>query len=146
VTDKILKPDVLPDHESAVRRMMADAHGGSYRAVKSLADARATPDGVVVLEGDYGGQIYVVVRASQVACSEEVLHRLLAEIDATEWEDPDGARVYYEVQPMGSGIPGGMGGACVTDAIWVHPRLGSLQTAIAKVLSGAADTLSVARE
>ena len=146
MADKILKPDVLPDHESPARRMIADAHGGSYRAVKSLADAKATPDGVVVLEGDYGGQIYVVVRASRVACSAEVLQRLLAELDATEWDDPEGARVYYEVQPIGSGIRGGMGGAFVADAIWVHPRLAPLQPAIAEVVSGRAETLSVARE
>ena len=141
MTEKNFKPEPLPDHESAVRRMMADAEGAPYRALRSLAEAKSAPDGVVVLEGDYGGQIYVVARACHVECHEQVLQNLLAEIDSTEWNDPDGARVYFEVQRIGEGIPGGMGGARVTDSIWVHPRISSLETAIASVLCGKAITI-----
>ena len=37
--------------------MMADAAGRLYVAFPNLADAQSDPDGVVILEGDEGGQI-----------------------------------------------------------------------------------------
>jgi len=126
----------LPEHESGVRRLIADAIGGEYRALPSLADAKAYEDGVVVLEGDYGGQIYVVARATGVCCSEDTLADLLLAIDNREWNDPDGARVYYERHTTGSSLAGGMGGGVVTDKVWVHPRLDSLESAIVEVLAG----------
>lgn len=51
----------------------------------SLADARDVPDGVVILEGDYGGQIYVVAPAARVACSEGALQLLLRDLDDIAW-------------------------------------------------------------
>ena len=142
---EIFKPTVLPNHESAVRRMVADAKGAPYYAIRSLAEAKATADGVVVFEGDYGGQIYLVARATFVECSEDVLQELLAEIDSREWSDPDGARIYFEVHPIGRGIAGGMGGGLVTDTVWIHPRLGSLQPVIVSVLTGKTGVDSIPR-
>lgn len=78
---KLLNVEVLPDHESGLRRMMADASSEPYVAFRTLVEAQAHPEGVVILEGDYGGQIYVVARAASVGCSEEALARLLAELD-----------------------------------------------------------------
>jgi hypothetical protein len=143
--DKPFTPENLPEHESAVRRMMADSHGASYRALKLFVEAKADPNGVVVMEGDYGGQIYLVARASYVRCSEESLQRLLSELDALEWRDPNGARLYYEVQQVGQGIPGGMGGAVVAEQLWVHSRLRHLDSAIREVLIGNANSLDDAR-
>jgi hypothetical protein len=129
-------PDELPDYESGVRRMMADATGHSYQALRSLAEAQAVADGVVVFEGDHGGQIYVVVPAGEVRCSEEVLGQLLADIDQGAWDDEEGARVYYERHAPGASISGGMGGGATTGAIWVHPKLGALKPSILEVLHG----------
>jgi|SRR5947209_9982769 len=139
--DKLFIPESLPEHESAVRRMVADAHGIPYRALNSLADATAEPNAVVILEGDYGGQIYLVARTSDVRCSEEALQRLLCELDALEWNDPDGTRVYFEVHQAGQGIPGGMGGAVVTEQPWVHPHLRHLETGIREFLIGKVNSL-----
>jgi hypothetical protein len=38
----VAEMDVIPDHESAVRRMVAEAHGERYEAIKSLDEAKAT--------------------------------------------------------------------------------------------------------
>ena len=121
MTDKDdLKVPVLPDHESGVRRMAADAAGASYRAFRTLADAQADPDGVVVFEGDDGGQIYVVCPARAVRCSEDTLRALLKEIDDLEWRDAEGARVFFEALAEGAPVPGGMGGGRVTRGLWIH--------------------------
>jgi hypothetical protein len=129
-------PDELPDHESGVRRMAADAAGRPYQALRSLVEAQAAVDGVVVLEGDYGGQIYVVVPAREVRCSEEALTQLLADIDEGEWADEGGARVYYERHALGASISGGMGGGTVAAPIWVHPKLNVAPISILEVLHG----------
>jgi hypothetical protein len=135
VSAKKPKPSPLPAHESAVRRLVADAAGTEYTALHSLAAARAFADAVVVLEGDYGGQIYVVAPVSCVKCEEAVLHSLLAEIDAMEWTEPEGASVFFERLPVGTGVPGGMGGAVVQEGVWVHERLHTHRSAIVAVLA-----------
>ena len=137
MTDK--KPLMVPtlgSHESGVRRIVADASGSPYRAMRSLAEAQADPEGVVILEGDYGGQIYAVCPARLVRCDEEALRRLLQDIDGLAWRDPDGAGVYFESLPVGSGVWGGMGGGRVVDGVWVHPKLRGFATAIGDVLAG----------
>src|SRR5262245_2870447 len=103
--------------------MTSDARGVSYRAFASLAEAKESSDGVAVLEGDWGGQVYVVARAASIQCSESALQGLLAELDALNWREPEGARVYYEEHRIGVGISGGMGGGTVAPEVWVHGRL-----------------------
>jgi hypothetical protein len=112
----------LPDHESGLRRLMADATGVPYQAFKTLADARLDPDGVVVLEGDDGGQIYGVFPTSIVSCAEDCLRRLLGDLDAIAWphNPSDMARVVYERRAVGQGIAGGMGGGQLSADGWVH--------------------------
>jgi hypothetical protein len=131
-----LEPDRLPEHESGVRRMTSDAQGEPYVAFESLEAARAAPEGVVVLEGDYGGQIYMVVPARLVRCRDEDLQALLLMLDSHAWKDPAGARVYYERRPLGAGVGGGMGGGRVMDGVWLHPDLRALETAVAAVVQG----------
>ena len=113
------------EHESALRKLMALAEGRPYVAFASLAETKADPDGVVILEGDDGGQIYVVARAEQVSCSPAALDQLLRDLDLINWEgnEEDSARVVFERKAIGTGIAGGMGGAVVTRDVWVHPTL-----------------------
>ncbi len=117
---------IIPEHESSVRRMMADAHRRPYHPLRSLAEAQAVPDGVVIFEGDWGGQIYATCPASIVRCSKETLRDLLCDLDAVGWCELDGARVFYERHPSGTSVSGGMGGGRVTDDLWVHPRIKAL--------------------
>jgi len=135
---KIKLVDSLPDHESGVRSMVAETSGVVHRALHSLEEAKAVSDGVIVFEGDYGGQIYLVCVASMVKCSAEVLQQLLEDIDSFAWGDLGGARIFYERHPIGSGIIGGMGGGIVTEDLWVHKRISELQldSAIREVIVG----------
>jgi len=126
----------LPEHESGVRRMVADATGRSYRAFKSLAEAQADPDGVVIFEGDDGGQIYLVCPARGVRCSEETLRTLLQDVDACGWKDPTAARVFFEALPIGATVPGGMGGGRVSEGVWVHATMIGRAREIQEVIEG----------
>ena len=120
---------------------MADAHGSEYQALESLAQARAFSDAVVVFEGDYGGQIYLVAPVHLVQCEEGSLNKLLAELDALEWNDRDGASVFYERRAKGEGVAGGMGGGIVLPTVWVHERLQQHYSAVVSVLAGTSSTI-----
>jgi hypothetical protein len=132
----LFHPEPAPDHESSLRRMMADATGQPYAALRSLTEAKQVVDGVVILEGDDGGQIYAVVAAADVQCSEETLQGLLRDLDAQEWNDPSMAHVIYERRTVGDTVAGGMGGGTVRAGVWVHARLRHLEGSIAAVLHG----------
>jgi len=130
------------EHESPLRRMIADARGTPYHGLTSLQEAQAHPDGVVILEGDDGGQISLTCPSSQVRCSEATLQQLLKDIDAREWNDLSGARLFYERMPVSATVAGGMGGGKVTDGVWVHDRLAedqALTARITEVIKGSRD-------
>lgn len=122
----LFSPEHLPPHESGLRKMKAEAEGTAYTSFKSLADAQGHPEGVVVLEGDDGGQIFVVCPASKVKCSEQTLKTLLLDLDAKTWDTPDMAHVYYERRRIGEGVAGGMGGAMPGGEIWIHEEFRKL--------------------
>jgi hypothetical protein len=140
-----------PDsHESPLRRLMAESDGRGYESFGTLDATKADPEGVAVLEGDLGGQLYVVVGADRVACSEETLEQLLRDLDAICWpgNDADMARVVYERRAQGAPVPGGMGGAVVTGDVWIHHELEQLGLAdeIRAVVDGRAPRLSSKRQ
>ena len=74
---KLERLGVIPEHESAVRRLMADARGGTYEALLTLEDAKHVDDAAVVMEGDYGGSIYLTCPARLVQCDQATLQQLL---------------------------------------------------------------------
>lgn len=108
------------------------------RQIGSLQDARAVPGGAAIFEGDWGGQIYLIVPAAQIACDEAALARLLAALDAIAWpgNDPSGSSIRFERLAPGERIPGGMGGAVATEGVWIHPELAPHGDAIRAVLAG----------
>lgn len=132
--------DILPEHESGVRRMVSDAWNLPYQPLRSFDEAKSFPDGLVILEGDDGGQIYVVSRASLVNCPAETLKDLLRDLDAIAWpgNDPNSARVVYERLAVGETVFGSMGGAVVSDDVWVHDTFCELEldAAIRDVILG----------
>ena len=128
-------------HESPLRRLIADSAATGYEAFASLDAARRSQDAFVILEGDDGGQIYVVAPVERVACSEATLHSLLGDIDAREWNAPDVARLVFERYRAGDGIPGGMGGAVADPNVWTHPELSVARAAILAVLAGERATI-----
>src|SRR4051794_4216032 len=74
-------PRLISEHESGVRRLMADAEGEAYVAYESADAARTDPDAALVMEGDYGGQIYLACPLRVVAADEASLKGLLRELD-----------------------------------------------------------------
>ncbi len=126
--------------ESILRRWMADRYGYEYWSLPSLADAQCHDDGVVVLEGDDGGQIYAVFPAREVRCTEDNLVHLLRDIDmiATPGLSDDSRAVFFERHDLGSTIAGGMGGGRVERGGWIHPELRDLgmEGQIRKVVAG----------
>ena len=133
-------PFIIPEHERSIAHILAQQSGLKYRPLRSLAEAQQVPDGRVIFEGDSGGQVYLTCPASMVKCSQEVLHRLLSDIDARCWgcNKGDGAGVYFERMPVGDEVPGGMDGGIVTDGLWLHRQIESpdLRTQIAEILAG----------
>jgi hypothetical protein len=117
---------------------MSSSDAPPYQPLRSLAEARETADGVVILEGDYGGQIYVVAPASSVECSEGTLLRLLRDLDEIAWpgSERDASQMRFERLSGGSKVPGGMGGGRVEDDVWIHPELARRTAEIREVLAG----------
>jgi hypothetical protein len=146
---------VIPPHESAVRRLAAEAAGADYRALRSLDEARAAGDGVAVLEGDLGGRIYAVFPSAIVRCSEEGLLELAYDLDAHARSAAaaagrgDGAAgagevaVYFERHRVGAAIAGGSGGGVVLPGGWVHDQFvrAGIESTVLAVVAGHRDRL-----
>jgi len=145
--------------DQAVRQLTEDAElrrqlkhvykvwiSGKNPYAVTLAEARAYSgaDAVAVLEGDHGGQTYVVCPVPLIHCDEATLKRLLLAIDAQEWPgQPEMAQLAFLRAAVGENFGGGMGGGLVTEGIWVHRRLRArgLERRIAAVLADELPTI-----
>jgi hypothetical protein len=137
----------VPPYESPVRRLAADAAGRPYRALRTLEEARAADDGVVVIDGDLGGQVLAVAPARLVRCDTATLHQLAQDLDAhlRPSDGGDGADVWFERHHPGDPIASGGGGddGVALTRVWVHDELvqAGLAPAVRAVLSGSAPHL-----
>ena len=61
------------------------------------------------MEGDYGGSVYLTCPVRLVRCDAATLEAVLGVLDKLDWHDAEGARLYYEHLPVGSGVAGGHG-------------------------------------
>ncbi len=131
---------MLPSYQSGIRRLVSDTNGLPYHPLRSLIEARSYADGVVILEGDFGGQIFAVCHASDIHCSLLELEQLVEDLNMMYWPNSplDGAQVFYERLPMGAPVAGGEGGGWVTDGIWIHPWLveDGMATVVRDVIAG----------
>lgn len=141
------KTDRIPEHESPVRRIVADSSGEEYGAIKSFSEAKKIPNAYVVFEGDYGGQIYLTCPMSKIKCNEKTLKQLLYDIDACCFDYFDSTGIYYEVHQAYEGIAGGMGGGITKTDIWIHPKVVELEIAsqIKQVINGERNRINVLR-
>jgi len=79
----------------------------------------------LVLEGDWGGQIYLTIPWDQIGPKARIktLHR---ELDAIAWPSNDGGALWDLYDPVEldgkpeDGYGGGMGGGKLEDALWMH--------------------------
>jgi hypothetical protein len=124
---------LVREHQSAARLMMAEAAGQTYRSYQNLAEAVADPDAAVIIEGDYGGQILVTAPLRLIDCTEERLNRLAQELENLTWPENggDSQAVLFEPAPVGTPVAGGMGGGVVMEDVWVHEELAQLGLASA---------------
>lgn len=131
----------ISEHESPMRKMVHDSHGETYTALKSLDDAKKTPNSYLVMEGDDGGQIYLVTPITLVKCNDKTLENLLKSLDALSWNDISMANIYYEVHGSNSIVSGGMGGGKAEKELWVHKDFEKIKDKIAQVLDGMAESI-----
>jgi hypothetical protein len=114
---------IIPEHHSPVRHILNETKGVPNDIfIDSFENARDFPSAYVIMEGDWGGQIYFSCPMQLVKCSEESLHNLLDDLDVIAWEcnEGDGKGLYYEIHSPGDGIGGGMGGGEVKEELWIH--------------------------
>ncbi len=128
----------IPEHESPLRRMMANAQGTPFHPLRTLEEARQHEDGVAILQGDWGGQIYAVIPVRMILCSLESLQRLLLDLDTIAWScnENEGASIFYERKPAGTGVAGGMGGGASTGTLWIHPEFDDIAEQIQHIIAG----------
>jgi hypothetical protein len=120
-----IEPEELPPGVSPVRYVMSKTDPKKeFHPINGFEEAKKDPDGVAVFEGDYGGQIMMTIRMKYVKCTERAFDLLLADLGVLAWGDhhQQGEGIYYERLSVGDGVAGGMGGGCVVDGVWAHPR------------------------
>jgi len=128
--------------QSPLRSLMAEANKSVYKGINSLEKARKTKNSYLIMEGDDGGQIYVVCPVKLIQCDKKRIEQLLEEVDKTQWDDLSMAGFYYEIHDPGSVVSGGMGGGMAENDLWVHERLGKYYEKIRDVLTGASNSLA----
>ena len=135
---RIFTPKPFRATERPLAAFQHEAGIGPYCPVSSLQEAKQYEDGIVIQQGDDGGQIYVVARAIGVKCSIETLQQLLIDLDEIAWPDNDASmrRIFFERRSIGSPIAGGMGGGMVLERPWVHKNFSNSEPAILAVLGG----------
>lgn len=94
----------------------------------------------LVLEGDWGGQIYLTIPWRLVG-QDALVGALLHWLDWLAWEcnEGDGARAsLYDPAEHGEdpeeGIAGGMGGGALDDGLWLHDEFASQRARVAWLL------------
>jgi hypothetical protein len=140
----------IPKHHSSVQHIMNKYHSRTYVPLATLEEAKEQENGVVVLEGDWGGIIYATcpVKHLHDAITHDDIVSLCKTVEYDHWgygardipkEVPaeGGPGVYYQCVKPGGGVWGGSGGGKVIDGLWVHSKLTSeLRRQITQVLLG----------
>jgi hypothetical protein len=79
----------------------------------------------LVLEGDWGGQIFLTVPWHKVGPEAKIV-TLLDKMNKAAWScnvsaADDGSNVkFFLAEASQSGVPGGMGGGLLTNGVWMH--------------------------
>ncbi|MFH1533850.1 MAG: hypothetical protein ABID64_02870 [Nitrospirota bacterium] len=128
--------ELIEGHESAVRKMVSESKGKKYFSFKSLKNAKKHEKSYLIMEGDYGGQIYLSFPVKLIKCDEDALRKLLKKFDQQCWDDMEGTGMYFEQMEKGQRISGGMGGGIADNELWVHKELEHMKDEINGILRG----------
>jgi hypothetical protein len=114
---------MIREHERSVDHAM----GVDVSYLHSLAEAQAE-SAWVILDGDWGGQVYLTAPAVIVGIDEAGLSRLIHEIDLEAWggQEEGSLSITYRRGAVGDGVWGGMGGGALLAGLWIHPELDQL--------------------
>jgi 3-methyladenine DNA glycosylase AlkD len=129
-TNKEPTANELPPPEeymSDMRYIVHHAKGEPFNPLPDYANAKEAEHGCVIIEGDYGGQIYLTCPMKYVKCSHDELVTLAHDLDRLYWDDDNGCNVYYEEYESPHGISGSMGGGNLIDGLWLHPDFDGIQ-------------------
>ena len=137
--DHVLQPD------DSLPRFSASGDDPHYEAVQSLEEAQRRQGFALIMEGDYGGQIYLTCPVSLLCCDQKALQQLLEDIDSMQWKEPLGRGLFFEKIPIGASVGGGMGGASICSDLWIHEELYAIgmEEAIKAVVSGVRQRLEI---
>lgn len=107
----------------ALRKMLEGTN--SFKSYSDLETAKSDPNAYVVMEGDWGGQIYLTCPVRYVICDEDMLKKILKKLDHMCWKcnGGDGAAIRYETFSQGEIVAGGMEGGLAADGLWIHPKI-----------------------
>ncbi|WKN30987.1 hypothetical protein PZB74_18710 [Porifericola rhodea] len=132
------KENVIPDHVSPLRYILHEAGQDRLISIRNLKEASETKNAVMIMEGDWGGQIYLTSPIKHVKCDERCLIQLLQDLDELAWGDQgkESRKVVFEVRNIGDQISGGMGGGSITDEIWIHEEFKEERDLIKEVIKG----------
>lgn len=84
----------------------------------------------LILEGDWGGQIYLSVPVDKINCDIDDINKVLQLLDQIAWKinEGEGASYYFakfnHVEDSGI-IPGGMKGGQYNDNLWLQEEFNS---------------------
>jgi hypothetical protein len=130
----------IAPHERPLGRIMHEAGDAPFRPIESLELARTVPDSYVIMEGDWGGQIYLTAPVHLLRCGAAELESILGELDAHAWScnDGEGRGFFFEEHGASEGISGGMGGGATLSDLWLHPELvaAGFESRVRQVLFG----------
>ena len=136
--------DIIQDYAESAPEILGECieQGINIREMtnfKSFNEAKQVSNGMAVLVGDFGGQIYLTCPMKHIKCDEKTLEKLLREIDSFEWDcnEGDGICVTYMRGNPKDYVSGGMGGGLVEDGLWIHPDIAdNKKELIRKVING----------
>lgn len=132
----------MHDYESSMRKMVNSSRDENYNALSSLEEARRVSNAYLIMQGDEGGQIYLVAPIFLVKCDYVVLENLLKSLDELAWNDISMADIYFETYDVGEIVVGGMGGGVAGKDVWLHKDFDNIKNLVIKVLNGNAKSIS----
>ncbi|MFD0675599.1 MULTISPECIES: hypothetical protein [unclassified Paenibacillus] len=127
---------LIPQFHSPLRHIMNEAHSLNHKFIKTFEEAKEIKNSYLVMEGDHGGQIYIVCPVHIIRADLGTLSRLLIDIDNAQWDEADSTGMYFEIFNPGDIVSGGMGGGLALEKLWVHENLKGLENEISKVIYG----------
>ncbi len=92
----------IPEHESPLRRMMANAQGTPFQRFERSRKLGSMKMVLPSFRENWGGQIYAVIPVRMILCSLESLQRLLLDLDTIAWScnETKGLRYSTSASPL----------------------------------------------